>query len=218
MRYFFLIFLVIFFKTQLISAERTEQEVKIGVFREDLKDIGTFKKIEKIPKDLFDKKYNTFNSRQLYSLSQVGKIFVKQKNLLEKYPERMMIGMAYFEFFYQQQLKDNENIIRRFNVNYPSWDSYTNQTMRKLYSLNKARKSMRNALGYSLEDDTFSEKVLLGYYTMYKLFEQSVTSKNKLNKKDKEINKFHKLISKEVGKAKTLVEKKMRTELQTKNF
>ena len=36
---------------------------------------------------------------------------------------------------------------------------------------------MRNALGYSLEDDT--EKVLLGYYTMYKLFEQSVTSKNK---------------------------------------
>ena len=75
---------------------------------------------------------------------------------------------------------------------------------------------MRNALGYSLEDDT--EKVLLGYYTMYKLFEQSVTSKNKLNKKDKEINKFHKLISKEVGKAKTLVEKKMRTELQTKNF
>ena len=216
MRYFFLIFLVIFFKTQLISAERTEQEVKIGVFREDLKDIGTFKKIEKIPKDLFDKKYNTFNSRQLYSLSQVGKIFVKQKNLLEKYPERMMIGMAYFEFFYQQQLKDNENIIRRFNVNYPSWDSYTNQTMRKLYSLNKARKSMRNALGYSLEDDT--EKVLLGYYTMYKLFEQSVTSKNKLNKKDKEINKFHKLISKEVGKAKTLVEKKNENRITNKKF
>ena len=212
----FFIFILFFFSTKLLSVERTEEEAKIGVFREDLKNIGTFKKIEKVPKDLFDKKYNTFHSRQLYSLSQIGNIFVKQKGLLEKYPERMMRGMAYFEFFYQQQLKDNENIIRRFNVNYPSWDSYTNQTMRKLYSLNKARKSMRNALGYSLEDDT--EKVLLGYYTMYKLFEQSVTSKNKLNKKDKEINKFHKLISKEVGKAKTLVEKKNENRITNKKF
>ena len=213
---YFFILILFFFNTNLLSVERTEEEAKIGVFREDLKVIGTFKKIEKVPKDLFDKKYNTFHSRQLYSLSQIGNIFVKQKGLLEKYPERMMRGMAYFEFFYQQQLKDNENIIRRFNVNYPSWDSNTNKTMRKLYSLNKARKSMRNALGFSLEDDT--EKVLLGYDTMYKLFKQSETSKNKLNKKDKEIRRFHNEISKQIGKAKTLVEKKMNLELQTKNF
>ena len=128
----------------------------------------------------------------------------------------MMRGMAYFEFFYQQQLKDNENIIRRFNVNYPSWDSNTNKTMRKLYSLNKARKSMRNALGFSLEDDT--EKVLLGYDTMYKLFKQSETSKNKLNKKDKEIRKFHDEISKQIGKAKTLVEKKNEFRITNKKF
>ena len=169
------------FNTKLLSVERTEKEAEIGVFREDLKIIGTFKKIEKVPNGMFDKKYNTFHSRQLYSLSQIGNIFVKQKGLLEKYPERMMKGMAYFEFFYQQQLKDNENIIRRFNVNYPSWDANTNATMRKLYSLNKARKSMRNALGYTLDDEI--EKVLLGYHTMFKLFEQSETSKNKLKKR-----------------------------------
>ena len=72
--------------------------------------------------------------------------------------------------FLSTTAKDNENIIRRFNVNYPSWDANTNATMRKLYSLNKARKSMRSALGYSLEDDT--EKVLLAYHTMYKLFDR----------------------------------------------
>ena len=213
---YFFILILFFFNTNLLSVERTEEEAKIGVFREDLKVIGTFKKIEKVPKDLFDKKYNTFHSRQLYSLSQIGNIFVKQKGLLEKYPERMMRGMAYFEFFYQQQLKDNENIIRRFNVNYPSWDSNTNKTMRKLYSLNKARKSMRNALGFSLEDDT--EKVLLGYDTMYKLFKQSETSKNKLNKKDKEIRRFHNEISKQIGKAKTLVEKKNEFRITNKKF
>ena len=217
MRKLFFIFIIItFFNTQLFSVERTEEESKIGVFREDLKSIGTFEKIEKIPKDLFDKKYNTFHSRQLYSLSQIGNIFVKQKGLLEKYPERMMKGMAYFEFFYQQQLKDNENTIRRFNVNYPSWDANTNASMRKLYSLNKARKSMRNALGYSLEDDVYT--VLLGYDTMYKLFKQSATSKNKLSKNEKKLNKFHQEISKQIGKAKTLAEKKREKRITNKDF
>ena len=212
----FFILILFFFNTKLFSAERTEHEAKIGVFREDLKTIGTFKKIEKVPNDLFDKKYNNFHSRQLYSLSQIGNIFVKQKGLLEKYPERMMKGMAYFEFFYQQQLKDNKNIIRRFNVNYPSWDANTNATMRKLYSLNKARKSMRGALGYSLEDDT--EKVLLAYHTMYKLFNQSETTKNKLNKDEKKIRKFHKEIQKQIGKAKTLAEKKSEYRITNKDF
>ena len=213
---FFIFIIVTFFNNQLFSVERTEEESKIGVFREDLKSIGTFEKIEKIPKDLFDKKYNTFHSRQLYSLSQIGNIFVKQKGLLEKYPERMMKGMAYFEFFYQQQLKDNENTIRRFNVNYPSWDANTNASMRKLYSLNKARKSMRNALGYSLEDDVYT--VLLGYDTMYKLFKQSATSKNKLSKNEKKLNKFHQEISKQIGKAKTLAEKKREKRITNKDF
>ena len=74
---------------------------------------------------------------------------------------------------------------------------------------------MRNALGYTLDDEI--EKVLLGYHTMFKLFEQSETSKNKLKKDEKIIN-FHNEIQKQIGKAKTLVEKKLSIELQTKNF
>ena len=115
-----------------------------------------------------------------------------------------MKGMAYFEFYYQQQLKENENFIRRFNVNYPPKRSLNIKEIKKLYSLNKARKSMRNALGYTLDDD--AQKVLLGYNTMYKLFSQSKTSTNKLNKARKKF-KIHANISKQIGKAKTLVEK-----------
>ena len=216
LRYILLISLFSFLAFDLSSSERTQEEISIGVFKEDLKNIGTFKKIEKVPSNLFDSKYNSFHSRQLYSLSQIGVIFVKQKGLLEKYPERMMRGMAYFEFFYQQQLKDNENIIRRFNVNYPTWDSHTKKTMQKLYSLNKARKSMRNALGFSLDDEVY--KVLMGYNTMFKLFKQSETSKNKLNKNDKKLNKIHNDISKLTGKAKTLVEKKTENRITNDKF
>lgn len=213
---FLTLILFLIFIPSLTSSERTEQEIKIGVFREDLKDIGNFQKIERVPDNLFDKKYDTFHSRQLYSLSQIGVIFVKQKGLLEKYPERMMKGMAYFEFFYQQQLKDNTNIIRRFNVNYPTWDSHTNKTMQKIHSLNKARKSMRNALGFTLEDDVY--KVLTGYSTMFKLFKQSETSKNKLNKNDKKLNIIHNDISKLTGKAKTLLEKKIENRITDNKF
>ena len=166
-----------------ISKERNEKEVKMGVFLEDLETIGTYKKIELAPAELFDIRHNSFTSRAKYSLSQVGNIFVNQKGLLEKYPDRMMKGMAYFEFFYQQELKDNQIAIDRFIKNYPTWDPGTIKSVKKLYSLNKARKSMREALGLSLDDDI--QKVLSTQVTMYKLFSQSNTSKNKLTKEEK---------------------------------
>ena len=39
----------------LLSKERSKEEIQIGVFLEDLKDIGQFEKIEKIPDELFPK-------------------------------------------------------------------------------------------------------------------------------------------------------------------
>ena len=194
----------------------SEKEIKMGVFLEDLKSIGTYKKIEQVPVGLFDKKYNSFAAQASYSLSQVGILFVKQKGLLEKYPSRMMKGMAYFEFFYQQQLKDNKRGIEKFETNYPTWDPANIKNIQKLHSLNKARKSMREALGLSLDDDI--EKVLSTQFTMYKLFEQNNTSKNKLTKDEKKLIKIEKAINKEVGKAKALVEKRIENRIPKDKF
>ena len=63
--------------------KRSEKEIKMGVFLEDLKSIGTYKKIEQVPVGLFDKKYNSFAAQASYSLSQVGILFVKQKCLID---------------------------------------------------------------------------------------------------------------------------------------
>ena len=199
-----------------LSKERSEKEVKMGVFLEDLKSIGTYKKIEQVPVGLFDKKYNSFTAQATYSLSQVGTLFVKQKGLLEKYPSRMMKGMAYFEFFYQQQLKDNKRAIENFEKNYPTWDSANIKSIQKLHSLNKARKSMREALGLSLDDDI--ETVLSTQFTMYKLFEQSNISKNKLTNDQKKLIKIEKAINKEIGKAKALVEKRIENRIPKDKF
>ena len=211
-----LIFFYLICSHSIIAQERSEKEIKAGVFLEDLESIGNFKKIEQAPVELFDKKHKSFTSRSSYALTEVGRLFVTQKGLLEKYPARMMKGMGYFEFFYQQQLKDNERAINNFKANYPPWDSVNIKAMQKLYSLNKARKSMREALGLNLNDDM--SKVLSTQLTMYKLINQSKTSINKLTKEEKKIIKLDKNINKEVGKVKTLVEKRSENRIEENKF
>ena len=164
MKKIFILIILIFYPANFITAsERSEKEMKLGVFKEDLKQIGRYKAIKYSPEGLFPENLKSFYSKSQKAQDEVSRIFVKQKHLLEKYPARMMKGMAYFEFFYMQQLKDNSRAIARFEDNYPSLSS--KQTMQKIYNLNKARKTMREALGLTLDDDP--KKVLDSYYAMY---------------------------------------------------
>ena len=196
------------------AAERTEKEIKLGVFLEDLKDIGKFERILESPQGLFPEHLKGFHPKASKAQEEIGLIFVKQKGLLEKYPARMMLGMAYFEFFYMKQLQDNKKTIERFEINYPKVS--TKITMQKIYSLNKARKTMREAVGLSLNDDV--QKALLTYYTMHKLFKQSNTTVIKLTKEEKKIRKLHQGIAKQVGKAKSLAEAKKEQRIPDKKF
>ena len=55
--------------------------------------------------------------------------------------------------------------------------------MQKIYGLNKARKSMRKALGFTLDDNL--QEVLLTYVTLSKLFEKGEKITLKLDKEKK---------------------------------
>ena len=66
-----------------------------------------------------------------------------------------------------KQLKDYKKDIIAFKEKYPNV-GWTKTNIKKIYSLNKARKSMRNALGFTLEDDV--QEVLNTYYTLSQLF------------------------------------------------
>ena len=53
---------------------------------------------------MFEDTHKSFHGRAQKSMTDMYNVFVQNKGLMEKYPENMMRGMGYFEFFYMDQL------------------------------------------------------------------------------------------------------------------
>ncbi len=198
------------------SNERSEKEIKLGVFLDDLVDIGSFEKIDFSPKGMFPETANSFYKKQAIANKKFIKIFISQKGLMEKYTDRVILGMAYFEYFYMQQLKENKKSLEVFQAKYPNVNAATKKNVKKLYGLNKAKKSMREALGLSLNDSP--EVAIKRYYTLYKLLNQAEVKTIKISKEDKKSIKIHNKISKNISKLKSLIEDKKNARLNKKKF
>ena len=210
---FFLIFLIF---NVANSNERSEKEIKLGVFLDDLEDIGSFKKIDFSPKGMFPETASDFYKKQRIANKKFVEIFITQKGLMEKYTDRVILGMAYFEYFYMQQLKENKKSLETFERKYPKVNAATKKNLRKLYGLNKAKKSMREALGLSLNDSP--ETAIKRYYTLYKLLNQAEIKTIKISKEEKKLIKTHNKISKNISKLKSLTEDKKNMRLSEKKF
>ena len=198
------------------SAERSEEETKLGIFIEDFKQIGNFNEISNTPEGMFPDKANNFSKKQVISQKLFIKTFVTQKRLMEKYTDRVILGMAHFEFFYMQQLKENKRSIERFKETYPKVNYSIKKDIQKIYGLSKAKKSMREALGLSLDDS--EEVAIQRYYVLYKLLNQAEIQTVKLSKEEKKIAKLHNNISKDISKLKSLTEDKLNERLTDKKF
>ena len=214
----FFLLIVIFFIFSSISygGDRSEKEKKIGIFIEDLNQIGNFKKISDSPEGMFAKKANNFHRKQTISEKFFIKTFVTEKNLMEKYTDRVILGMAHFEFYYMKQLKDNEKDIKRFENNYPNINAGLTKKIKKIYGLNKAKKSMREALGLSLNDSP--EVAIKTYYTLYKLLNQAEIKTIKLSKEERFREKLHNKISKNISALKSLTQDKLDERLTDKKY
>ena len=198
------------------SNERSEKEIKLGVFLDDLNDIGSFEKIDFSPIGMFPETATSFHKKQTIANKKFIKIFISQKGLMEKYTDRVILGMAYFEYFYMQQLKENKKSLEVFQAKYPNVNAATKRNVKKLYGLNKAKKSMREALGLSLNDSP--EVAIKRYYTLYKLLNQAEVKTIKISKEDKKSIKIHNKISKNISKLKSLIEDKKNARLNKKKF
>ena len=198
------------------SAERSEEETKLGIFIEDFKQIGNFNEISNTPEGMFPDKANNFSKKQVISQKLFIKTFVTQKGLMEKYTDRVILGMAHFEFFYMQQLKENKRSIERFKETYPKVNYSIKKDIQKIYGLSKAKKSMREALGLSLDDS--EEVAIQRYYVLYKLLNQAEIQTVKLSKEEKKNAKVHNNISKDISKLKSLTEDKLNERLTDKKF
>ena len=201
---------------QPVNAEnRSEIEIKNGIFLKDVEAFGDFKQINTAPLGMFEAKHNQFIKMSKYSQDKIGLIFVHNKGQLDKYPEKLMLGMGYFEFFYMQQLKDHKKEIIAFKDKYPNI-GWTKTNIKKIYNLNKARKAMRNALGFTLDDDV--QDVLNTYYTLSQLFSLARKEKIKLNKEEKKIFKTHLKLAKNLSIVKNLVKDKNEQRVNDKKF
>ena len=210
-------FLILYCFTFMVhSAERSEEETKLGIFIEDFKQIGNFNEISNTPEGMFPDKANNFSKKQVISQKLFIKTFVTQKGLMEKYTDRVILGMAHFEFFYMQQLKENKRSIERFKETYPKVNYSIKKDIQKIYGLSKAKKSMREALGLSLDDS--EEVAIQRYYVLYKLLNQAEIQTVKLSKEEKKIAKLHNNISKDISKLKSLTEDKLNERLTDKKF
>jgi len=210
-----LIVLCIFFFNPIFADERSETEVKNGIFLEDVEAFGTFNKIDTAPSGMFKPRDNQFVQMSKYSQRKMGLIFVQQKGILDKFPENLMLGMGYFEFFYMQQLKDHKKDIITFKEKYPNI-GWTKTNIKKIYGLNKARKAMRNALGFTLEDDV--QEVLKTYYVLSQLFSLGVKEILELSSEEKKLYKIHLKLAKNLSIVKNLVKDKNEQRINDKKF
>ena len=216
MKIIVLIIILFFINSNSFTAERSKLEIKNKVFLEDIKEFGKFEPINLAPKGMFEDKYDEFVKMHKYSQKKIGLIFVTQKAMMDKYPENLMLGMGYFEFFYMAQLEENLSEIKKYKIDYPNVKNYTRKAVQKVYGLNKARKSMREALGFDLNDDI--QEVLKTYFTLSKLFAKGDKITNKLSGEEKKFYNSHKKLSENIGKIRSLVEEKSEQRIEEKKF
>ena len=198
------------------STERSKREIKIGVFMEDFQKFGKFEKINKTPKGMFANDVKSFHQKQVISQKKFVDTFITKKGQMEKNTDQVILGMAYFEFFYMQQLKDNKKSLETFEKKYPKINAATKKNIQKIYGLNKARKSMREALGLSLENTP--EEAIERYYVLYKLLNQAEIKEINLTKEEKNNSKLHTKISKNISQLKNITDDKLSNRLTEKKF
>ena len=194
----------------------TKDLSKTFISKEELEYIGKYKKINQYPVGLF--KNSNFSESMLAkkSAQEMYKTFVQHKNLNEKYPENMMRAMAYFEVFYNNKLKEEKKAIEDYKNNYPNVKKSSKKAIQSLYSLSKAKESMRKSIGLSSNDKL--EDALTGYLHMYDFMSQGVKIQNKLTSEEKKIKKETNKFKSTYGAFKKNLELKLEKRINQKEF
>ena len=182
---------------------------------EELSKLGKYKKIEKIPVGMFKTSMSS-KGQAKKSMEEMYKVFVSNKELMEKYPEKTMKAMGYFEVFYMEKLKDEQKTIEKFKENYPEISKSTKKTMQSLYSLNQARKSMREAIGLTLEDD--AEEAVEKFMHMHDFLAKGEKKVTQLTSNEKRLKKASSKFKKEYGSFKKTIELKSENRIDDKTF
>ena len=198
-----------------IDKKKNEDLTKTYISLSEFNELGTYKKIVKYPDGLFNVKGSPEGMAK-EAMMKMYQTFVQKPKLMEKYPENMMKAMAYFEIFYNYQLKDKEKSLEKFKKNYPEITWKTKKDVKTLYSLNFAKKSMRNAM--SLNMDNSLEESLDRYVFMHDFLKPAEKITHKLSREEKKLKKFSTKLKQNYGKLKKTLEAKSEMRINNKDF
>ena len=200
-----------------INTNLNEDLTKTYVSLKDADELGTFISINYSPKGMFDEnKFNSFPSKAKRSLSDMYLVFVQQKYLMEKYPENVMKAMGYFEYFYLDQLRDKNQSIEAFKNNYPNVPVYAKKDVKSLYTLNQARKKMRESMGLSLDSDI--KEALDRYMVMHDVLSLAEKKTIKLNSLEKQSRKHHNKLKTSISSLRKNLKLRLENRLKDKEF
>jgi len=203
-------------KEKVVKKTYNQDLTKSYVSLEEIDELGVFERILDAPEGMFKSNAKSFSARAKKSMSDMYLIFVQQKNFMEKNPENLMKAMGYFEFFYMEQLRKKQKSIRKFKESWPDIHFRTKKDIKSLYSLNQARKTMRESMGLTLNDDV--QVALERYMTMYNFLNQAEKKRNKLTSLEKRTKKQSTNLKTNLNSLKKNIKLKKENRIDNKEF
>ncbi len=127
-----------------------------------------------------------------------------------------MKAMGYFEFFYMDQLRKKKKSINSFKEKWPNIPSYMKKDIKSLYSLNQARKTMRNSMGLTLDDDV--QVALKRYMLMHDFLNQAKKIVVKLTVNEKKLRKNSKNLNTSLSSLQKNIKLRKEQRIKEKEF
>ena len=172
---------------------KSEEFLKQTAIFERVKELGIFEKPTKYPegmKKILDKGCNGFSCKAKKATQKMSLIFNRRPIYYQRHPGAQLYGMAMFELFYQQRLKEEQKKIEKFMNSWPDKKKHEHSII-SLMKLNEARKKMRSTLGMDL--NIGAEEAMENFWLMGDFLELGEIKKQKVSKA---ITKRGKLLAK----------------------
>lgn len=206
-------------KEEKIIAKKTETNEDLTetyMHINELQELGNFVAITEAPEGMFKTKSEHFSPKVKEAQQKMYLTFVRNKELMEKYPENLFKAMGYFEFFYMDQLRKKKKNISKFQEKWPNIPHYVKKDIKSLYSLNQARKTMRESMGLTLNDDV--EVALERYMLMYNFLSQAEKETTKLSSEEKYLRKNSKKLNTSISKIQKNTKLRKEKRIKEKEF
>lgn len=194
-----------------------EKEKYAAIDYKDVLELGTPIIITDLPEGMI-KKFGTackqFSCRTEKSTSIMGKSFKRGEQYNARHPDNMIKAMAYFELFYMGNLRKNKSKLEKYKKNYKRKDQMngaekimfmgTETAIRGLIGTNKGRKSMREALGMTI--DLEPATAIKRFWYLGELLGLGEQTKVKVSKEMKQRSEIVKRYQKTISQIKKQIE------------